>query len=506
MRADALSCFGSTTIHTPNLDRLAHGGVRMNQCMIPQPTCTPCRASLLTGCYPSAVRSRMVGCRTPDDGRFLPRVLRSAGYRTASIGKIHLIPQRWEPQAVLATRQGDGRYDYYGFEHVDLVNGHGDDCFGPDYTPWLHRHVPDLDERRRRREPLCGVPCCYRWPLPPQVHSSQYIAGRSVAYLHAAAASGEPFFLHCSFPDPHHPFTVPEPYQSMFDPAAMPAPLPPITQSRDPSPIGIEAYRGDDTPLHAADGSCTDRIIGTPPHDYRDFTTDDWRVIRAITAGMVAQLDDCIGRILAALDATGLAENTVVAFASDHGDYLGDYGMYGKGLHYDCVIRTPLILRGPGVPADKMIDGMASLVDVAPTLLDLVGVDRPEALAGVSLKAGLHDGSVWPRDAAMTENDDDMTGVRMRTLTTTDWKLTMYAGRSFGELYDRRRDPRERRNLWSDPEHEPIRAALTAALADHMLCAIDGSNGRTQPPACPVVQHTPRALSESPTACPRAGD
>jgi arylsulfatase A-like enzyme len=496
MRADALSCFGNQVARTANIDRLAETGVRFSQCMIPQPTCTPCRARLLAGFFPSAVRSRMVGCTTPDDARFLPRVLRQAGYRTASIGKIHLVPQRWEPDALAATRQPDGTHDYYGFEHVDLVNGHGDGCFGPLYTPWLRERVSDVEQRRRARESLCKVPACYRWPLPPEVHSSQYIADRSVEYLKGVAERDEPFFLCCSFPDPHHPFTVPEPYASIFDPSDMPAPRPPLTESLDPPLIGLEAYRGDDTPLHRADGSRTDRLIGTPPHDYREFGEHDWRVVRAITTGMVAQLDACIGRVLDALDQSNLAQNTIVVFASDHGDYLGDYGMYGKGLHYDCVLRTPLIMRGPGLPRGVTIDRMASLVDVAPTLLDLVGVDPPEAQTGLSLKAGLDNPAAWPRDAALTENDDDMACVRMRTLTTRDWKLTIYAGQAFGELYDRQRDPHERRNLWSDPDHAAVRAAMTAALADHMLCAIDGSNGRTQPTACPVVRHSPRPIFE----------
>ena len=100
LRADALGYAGNPIIQTPNIDRLAHEGTAFSQCMITQPTCTPSRASILTGCYPSALRSRMVGCITPDDPRFMPRLLKQAGYRTASIGKIHLVPQRSEPDAI----------------------------------------------------------------------------------------------------------------------------------------------------------------------------------------------------------------------------------------------------------------------------------------------------------------------------------------------------------------------------------------------------------------------
>ena len=330
MRADALGSFGNRIIKTPNIDKLATGGTRFEQCMITQPTCTPCRASLLTGCFPSALRSRMVGCVTPDDPRFLPRVLGRNGYRTASIGKIHLVPQGAEPAAVMKTQTADGAFDYYGFEYVDLVNGHGDFCFGPNYTPWLRERVPDFEERRKNRKPLCNIGGCREWPFPPEVHSSQYIADKSVAYLQQAAEDDRPFFLHCSFPDPHHPFTVPEPYASMYDPDDMPAPLPPITESVNPPQAALDSYQGKKSAYRKPGGQPADRVIGTPHHPFHAYTEKDWKTIRAITAGMISQLDDCIGRVLDALDENGLAENTIVVFASDHGDYLGDYGLSAR--------------------------------------------------------------------------------------------------------------------------------------------------------------------------------
>lgn len=496
MRADALACFGNPLIQTPNLDRLASRGTRFAQCMIPQPTCTPCRASLLSGCHPSALRSRMVGCVTPDDSRLLPRILSAAGYRTASIGKIHLGPQGAEPAAVEATRQADGTYDYYGFQHVDLVNGHGDHCFGPRYTPWLKKRVPDLDERRRSQQQLCTIPDCRSWPFPAEVHSSEYIADRSVEFLAEIAEEGTPFFLHCSFPDPHHPFTVPEPYAGMYSPADMPPPLAPLLESSNPPQPGLDAYAGKTTELKCPGGGSVDRIIGTPPRPFHSYSEEDYRIVRAITAGMITQLDTCIGRILETLKETGLAENTIVVFASDHGDYLGDYGLFGKGLHYDCILRSPLLLAGPGVPRGRTITEISSLLDVTPTLLDWIGLKEPDALQGFSMAPSLAGQEGWPRDAALTENDDDMAGLRMRTLTTAHWKFTLYAGEDYGELYNRQDDPHERQNLWGHAECADVQAAMTQALADHMLCASDGANGRVQIPAPPVKKHAPRRLPE----------
>jgi arylsulfatase A-like enzyme len=396
------------------------------------------------------------------------------------------VPQAEEPRAVEAARAGTGRCDYYGFQHVELVNGHGDRCFGPEYTAWLSERVPDFAERRDKREALCSVPSCYRWPLPPEVHSSRYIADRASAYLRDAAGHDAPFFLHCSFPDPHHPFTVPEPYDTLFAPEDMEEPSMPITESTNPPHAGVECYRN-------TDGS-GDRIIGTPPCDYERFTAQDWKIVRAVTAGMNKQLDDCIGGLLAVLDQTGLAGNTIVVFASDHGDYLGDYGLLGKGLHYDCVLRTPLLMSGPGIPVSHRVDAMASLVDVAPTLLECAGLKEPEGMQGHSMLPGMTDESKWLRDAAMTENDDDMAGLRMRTLTTREWKLTTYAGDAFGELYNRLEDPGERNNLWNDASCSDVQQQLTARLLDHMLCAVDGSNGRVQKPVPGVVKHRPTLM------------
>lgn len=476
LRADALGCAGNPIVQTPNLDRLAREGTALTQCMVTQPTCTPSRASILTGCYPSVIGSRMVGCVTPDDPRFLPRALAQNGYRTASIGKIHLVPQRAEPDAVEQALESGG--DYYGFQEVDLVDGHGDHCFGNLYTPWLNTHVPDWEARlkgRRRIEP--GLDC-FTFELPAEAHSSVYIGSRAVEWLRGAGE--QPFFLHISFPDPHYPFTVPEPYASLFNPADMPPPLPPVTESVDLPPLHHAVYHNQQSE------HVRDHVIGTPPRDYANVTTADWQQVKALYYGMIALLDEQIGRILDALEETGLAENTIVAFVSDHGDYLGDHGFYGKGLPYDSVLRVPLIWRGPGVRAGMKHNSINSTLDIAPTLLDFAGVPEPEGTQGISAR-GLLTGEVESiRQAALTENDDDFVPMRARTLTTGQWKLTVYANRPHGELFDRVNDPAEMVNRWHDPAYHEIKNELTAALLNEVLCGVEMRNGRVQPPAPPM--------------------
>jgi arylsulfatase len=483
LRADALGCYGNTIIDTPNIDRLATMGTRFDQCMVTQPTCTPSRASILTGCYPSAIRSRMVGCYTPDDTRFLPRILSENGYRTASIGKLHLVPQGAEPD-VIASRLESEDGTYYGFREIDLVNGHGDRCFGPQYSKWLNERVPDLAERLERKQPYPDGVNTYTWELPEEVHSSHYIADRTIEFLEQA--DKQPFFLHVSFPDPHYPFTVPEPYASQYNPDDMPPPIHPINEEDDMPPLHTQVYRRQNTADIHPDGRPVDRVIGTPPHVYSDYTVEDWQQVKAIYYGMVALLDDCIGRILNTIDQLDLMDNTIIVFLSDHGDYLGDHGFYGKGLPYDSVLRVPVIWAGSGIKTAGIIDSVESTLDIASTLLDMISISEPEAMQGKSLKTLLGGENQKRLSVVMTENDDDFAGVRMRTITTKRWRLTYYLNEPFGELIDRENDPNETHNLWNNPEYDSVKQDLFNQLMNEVLASIDMSNGRKQKPSAPI--------------------
>ncbi len=141
----------------------------------------------------------MVGCFTPDDPRFLPRVLSDKGYRTASIGKLHLVPQAAEPD-IVAQRLASDEATYYGFQEVDLVNGHGSRCFGNRYSSWLRQAVPDLEARLADVTPYEKGVNCWRWNLPEQTHSSHYIADCAVEILEFATE--QPSFSTSRFPIP----------------------------------------------------------------------------------------------------------------------------------------------------------------------------------------------------------------------------------------------------------------------------------------------------------------
>ena len=497
LRADTLSAYGNPVCRTPNLDRMAAAGVRFADCAVTQPTCTPSRASILTGAFPSVLKTRMVGCHAPDDSRFLGHGLQRAGYRCASIGKIHLVPQRAEPdvlRAAMAREAGDG---YYGFAEVDLVDGHGDGCFGPEYEAHAAAMGVDLDQARAQprdgQHPLTPVLGPHRFRLPAELHSSHYLADRTIELLDSVRDDGRPLFAHVSFPDPHHPFTVPEPWASMYDPAEVPAPVPHGGQHMPSWYDSI--FRGE--ALDVAEwevrpqGPGIDRIIGTPPLDYSRVSEATWRAVRASYYGMTACLDHHVGRILDHLAATGMADSTVVVFVADHGEYLGDHGFVGKGLHFDSALRVPLLVQGPGILAGQTIEQPASTLDIAATLWDLAGVAEPEGVQGISFAPALRGTGPYRRTAALTENDDDMMPARLRTLTTTRWRLTAYAGGAEGELYDRIADPQETHNRYADPDYADTRRELKAMLFEEVLCACDYANARRQQPAPPPRHWVP---------------
>jgi arylsulfatase A-like enzyme len=303
LRPDHLGCYGYHRQTSPIVDQIAAEGVRFENVYVSDAACMPSRTALFSGRFgirtgvvnhggagaepfpestnrafrstcsrtswmaalrgqklhtatinPSTLRTRMVGCRTPDDPRFVTRQLTMYGYQTASIGKIHLRPQGEEPAAVAAGG------DYYGFQTIDLVNGHGDKCFGPDYTSWLHAHTTP-EQRDRQKQPRRykhGTGDTYAYDLPLEVHPTTYIGNRTVEFLDRVGT--QPFFLHVSFPDPHQPFCAPEPYASRYRPEEMPPPLRPLDDKTMP-PWYKEAYTGGKQPLcgRSADGPCGSR-------------------------------------------------------------------------------------------------------------------------------------------------------------------------------------------------------------------------------------------------------
>ncbi|HEY63275.1 MAG TPA: sulfatase-like hydrolase/transferase [Caldilineae bacterium] len=488
-RHDHLGCAGNPIIQTPNIDRLARSGIRFERCYVNNPICMPSRATMWTGQSANAHHVRCNGM--PLDHRIptIASALAEAGYRTHGVGKFHLSPFRslngadpaslnpmdWpeSKEMWVSGRIGALPAPYYGLQSVLFVGGHGDFFWG-DYRRWLMHEALDVIERIETWVTEMGWE---DWEtmgpslVPAELHHSRWIADRVIEFLREQTYTGQPFFCWCSFPDPHHPYHAPEPYHSMYDPADMPVParregelddLPPHFRRIQHEHLRVEGVTGPVTRLY-------------------EHTPE----IMARTYGMISNVDANIGRVLDALEELGLRENTLVVYLSDHGDLMGDHWLQQKGpFHFDGLIRVPFIWSWPGhIIPNTVNTSIVSLLDFAPTILDLCGVPIPEGLRpeepflplelppwpGHSLRPILEGREKAVRDTAFIEHDEDCLGLRLRTLVTERYRLTWYAGQPYGELFDLQEDPQELHNLWDDPAYRPVRDELTAQLLDQVI-------------------------------------
>lgn len=500
-RADHLGCYGNSIVKTPNIDSLAGRGVRFDRFYVANPICMPNRATLMTGRMPSLHGVRHNGVPLSVEQVTFVELLREAGYRTALIGKSHLQNMTGMPPALkFPDAQGktpppahlreadrhirEGRaYEnenepnwddpahevltpFYGFDTARICTGHADQV-GADYLRWLRAKGGDPDTLVGPENAIgdnrYNAPQAWRTSVPPELYPTSYVEELTTEYLerHArdADGGGAPFFAQVSFPDPHHPFTPPGHYWDMYDPDDIPLPvsfgkgdLPLIAQMRKALDDGV-AQRGAQAPFAV--------------------TEEETRQIIALTYGMITMIDDAIGRILAKLAELGLADNTVVVFTADHGDYMGDHGLMLKMLmHYQGLIRVPFIVADPAASdAGARRADLAGTVDIARTLLSRAGLQPFNGMQGRDLFGADHAAP----DAVLVEEDssrfyfDAPEQWRLRSLVTDRWRLTYRHGLDWGELFDLETDPEEIDNLWGDPAHAETKAALTERLVRKMI-------------------------------------
>ncbi|WP_322469704.1 sulfatase-like hydrolase/transferase [Hydrogenophaga sp. SNF1] len=499
-RADHLGCYGHPVLRTPHIDALAARGTRFERFHAASPVCMPNRASLLTGRYPSAHGLRVNGAALSVRATTFVEQLRRAGYRTASIGKSHVQPMTdrpaeggaaapavdaWKDDGGDYTQEQPGHYaglerhplrtPYYGYDEVDLVTFHGDQA-GGHYLQWLRRHLPEADRLRDRSSQLPhGYVCpqAHRTAIPEAFYPTSYIRDRAVDFLRGTRGQEQPFFAFVSFPDPHHPFTPPGRYWGLYDPADFGLRLPYEAHHNPPPPIAW----------------CRERFLDGSrqrqgPHDAFFATEREIREAMALSAGMIAMIDDAVGDIVRALDDSGQREDTVIVFTSDHGDYLGDFNLMLKGaLASRGITRVPFIWCDPRQGEPAVSQALASTIDIAPSVLARAAVEAYGGLQGRSLLDCL-DGRGRGWDALLIEYQDSRTrqGFQrpacVRSLLTERHRLSVYQGESWGELYDHHQDPGETHNLWEAPGHRDTQSQLMQQLLRKMLAAVD-----TSPPA-----------------------
>jgi len=303
----------------------------------------------------------------------------------------------------------------------------------------------------------------YQPALPEEFHSTTFVTERTIAWLEscAGATSGpgtarRPFFLQCSFPDPHHPFTPPGHWWNAYRPEDMPEPAT-FDDSLAGAPAHLRLIRGMRPSRNAV------QMFGP--------TRELVRHAMAAEFGLVSMLDEGIGWILAALERLGLAGDTVVVFTSDHGEMFGDHGLMLKAtMHYQPCLRVPLVIARPGDRGGRT-RALESSLDLAQTFLDLAGVAPFADMQGRSLVPLLADRTGAVRDHCYVEEDFPLAlhgsplPLRTRTLITGRYRYSRYSSGD-AELYDLEADPGELRNLAEEPAMRSLRAELSERLLD----------------------------------------
>ena len=477
-RAD---CFGfeGRNVITPHLDLLAAQGTRFNACITPNVVCQPSRASILTGLLPRThgVHDNGIDLDLDVGQQGFAGALSRAGYNTAFFGKAHFSTYHTplptgRPECVKSSNEYDSTWfgPYMGFEHVELMLiGHNwflpeKPPYGLHYEQWFYQDGLGDEKNRLYAESAGdtkGAAQTHHSRLPVAWHNSTWTADRAIKYINDRDAK-EPFCAWVSFPDPHHPFDCPEPWSRLHRPEEVDLPK---YRTRDFSgrPWWHERVLTAEPTGNKEAAEIRKKYSRIPPQ-----TDDQLREIIANTYGQISLIDHNVGRILSALDESGIADNTIVIYSCDHGDFLGDHGLLLKGpMHYEGLLRVPLIFKGPSIPANKIISEPVSTLDLSATFMDYAAAPSLQNGHGQSLRP-LIDSQDCTRDFALNEWELLPTragvGLSLRTVRTKQFKLTLDYQSEAGELYDLKNDPDECVNRFDDGAFGSIQRELKEML------------------------------------------
>ena len=416
-RHDYLSTAGASFVRTPNLDRLAKRGVRFTQCITNAPVCAPARIGLASGLQPARL-----GCL--DNNCYLPRHvtpyyarLRDAGYRVGCVGKLDLA----KPDPYNGRRGDRPRVFGWGFTHPvecegKMHAGMADEPRGP-YGFWLQEQ--GLFDRFRadyaaREAKGWNQGAAHDSVLPTEAFEDVYIGRRASEWIDAVP-DDYPWHLFVSFVGPHNPFDPPKAYADRYRDATVP---PAVRSGSEGKPGWVNTRR-------------------------RNLSDDEVAVTRRQYCAAIELIDDQVGRIIAAVERRGMGEDTFIVFASDHGEMLGDHGLYTKSVPYEAALRVPLIAAGPGISGGRTSNALVELIDVNPTLCALAGLSAQEGLDARDFSA------VLTGEQSIHRNEGASALREFRLIRTAEYKLVAHeTGET--ELYDLENDPDERENVAAD--------------------------------------------------------
>ncbi|MDE6967689.1 MAG: sulfatase-like hydrolase/transferase, partial [Clostridia bacterium] len=421
-------------IKTPNLDRLAEEGMLFDRAYCPNPTCSPSRASILTGMYPSEHGCWSLGTKLKESTPTMSQFLADNGYETALIGKAHFQPTKsTEEYTSIETPEymwdidfwRNYKDNFYGFKHIELLRNHtAEHWVGQHYVAWLEDNGC-RDWRKYFFKPRGKMfnKEMGRWKIPEKYHYNSWIAERTNALLEDCKKDNKPFFIWASFPDPHYPQLVPAPYDKMYNPEDMEMPDFSFDEHLKNPPYFREVFKK--VPNLAEYKESGYGVHGLHRHL---FKKKKQQKKIAYAYGMVTFMDKYIGKILDKLKDLGLEDNTIIVFTTDHGDLFGQHGLIHKCIfHYEDLLRVPMICKYKNhIPKASNSDSLQSLVDLAPTLLNYCGFDIPNNMSGISQKEVWSGEKTSKRDYIICENRHEPHLMHMVSYVEKDYKITVH--------------------------------------------------------------------------------
>ena len=422
LRRDVLGCYGGKEVETPYIDSLAEEGILLENCYTPSAVCTPSRGCFMTGRYPHNNGALSNGRPVGAGEHGFAEAFCSAGYRTGYAGKWHL---------------GDHRERGVSLEGCNRL---GFECW--DYQVEFG-HCKSV-ERKDGRLILSGQVGDER------SYTTDWLADETIRFLKEQRKE-QPFLFMVSMPDPHQPFRVRKPYDTMFDPLDMEIP---------------ETFYEEKLPDWAEEDEWGRHHYFPAGLFERE---DHFRRLKAQYLGAVKCIDDNVGKILHALRKENLLEKTVVIFTTDHGDYLGEHGLMEKNNLYESVYHIPMLVRLPECKkAGFRSPAWLRMTDFAPTLAGLLGIPYSYPCDGEDLSGELLAGKEGRKEVCIFPSDVPRTGI-----ITEEYELA-YVGRGYRGgmfhdhiLFDRKRDPLQRENLYGRPEYAGITEVLKEKIKEY---------------------------------------
>jgi choline-sulfatase len=428
MAAAPLPCYGGQVVKAPHLQALADGGVTFDAAYCNSPICAPSRFSMLSGRLPTRIGAYDNASELPASVPTIAHALAVAGYRTILAGKMHFI----------------GPDQLHGYEERLTTDIYPSDF---SWTPDWAAGPRDKPSGISMNNVLQAGPCVRSLQIDYDDEVEHFALQRLYDLAREPEPSRRPFFLTVSFSHPHPPYTASQAHWDRYrdedidEPAVAPIPF----EQRDVHSQWLHvSHDADRQPVSAA----------------------QVRAARRAYYAMVSYVDDKVGRLLETLRACGFGGDTILVFTSDHGEMLGERGMFYKQCFFEPSVRVPLIVHGPARLAGRRVATPVSLVDLLPTFIDLAGggVDWPEPMDGRSLLTALRGGDV-PAPRVISEYTDMGVVAPCRMVREGRWKYFYTHGHP-PQLFDLDTDPRELHNRAGSPELTEVEARLRAAVLD----------------------------------------